>query len=99
MAGTLQVGRASNELAGVRLYRMTTLVVLGTVLSVLITGWMRDNVVDIGMQGGDAIYSLAVAGLFLASPMGTRRARLLAVGATTGAAFTVLDEFGFTGAP
>lgn len=99
MAGTLNVNRASNELAGAKLYRMTTMVVLGTVLSVLVTGWMRDNVVDIGVQGGDAVYNLATAGLILASPLKAKRARLLAVGATTGAAFTVLDEFGFTGAP
>lgn len=99
MAGSLKVNRASNTLTNPGMYRMVGLLTGGMVLSVLLTGWMRNNVVDIGMQGGDAVYSLATAGLVLASPLNTRTARPVAMGSALGGVLTILNEFGVTQTP
>jgi hypothetical protein len=96
MANTLNVGRATGELTGMRFYRILAMLAVGAVTSTLVTGWMRSNVVDIGMQGGDAVYSLITAALLLSAPIGYRDGRMLAAGAGLGAVFTILQEFGFT---
>lgn len=90
------VNRASNTLTDPGMYRTVGLLAGGMVFSTLLTGWMRDNVVDIGMQGGDAVYSVATAGLMLAAPVGARTARPLAMGAALSGVLTLLNEFGVT---
>lgn len=89
---SLNVSRASNQLLSATFLKAVALLVAGYVASIVITGWMRDNVMDIGMRGGDAVYGLVASALFLMLPLGTRNARYLALGSSFGSGLTVYQE-------
>ena len=61
MAGSINVDRAKNELFDESFFVSAALVVVGSLLSSLATTWMRDNVYDVQMTGGDAIYPIVAA--------------------------------------
>lgn len=94
---SLRVNRATNTVTSGSFYKMLVLLAVGMAISTVVTGWMRQNVVDIGMRGGDAVYSIAAAFILLALPVSRTNARFLAGGAGVGAVFTALQEFGLTG--
>lgn len=91
---TLRVNRATNTVASMRFLKMIALIAVGTVISTVVTGWTRDNLVDLNLPGGDAAYMLAAAGLVLAMPIKKSNAMYLAAGAGLGAVFSLTDEVG-----
>lgn len=91
---TLRVNRATNTVASTQFLRMVSLIAAGTVISTVVTGWARDNLVDLNLPGGDAPYMLAAAGLIMAMPVRKRTAMNLAGGAALGAVFSLTNEVG-----
>lgn len=89
---SLKVSRASNTLLSARFLKTIALLVTGYIASIVVTGWMRDNVMDIGMRGGDAVYGFVAAAVFLVLPLKSRQARNLALGAAFGSGLTVYQE-------
>lgn len=72
--------------------KMVALTVTGYVASIVVTGWMRDNVVDIGMRGGDAIYGIVASFLLMMMPVKRSTARSLALGSAFGSGLTIYQE-------
>lgn len=91
---SLRVSRATNTLLSQRFFRMTALAAVGTVLSTVIGGWMRDNVIDVGFTGGDALYNFITAGVILAAPINKSTAMTMAAGAAMGGLFSALEDLG-----
>lgn len=89
---SLKVSRATNTLMSASFMKMVALMVFGYIASIVITNWMRDNVVDIGMRGGDAIYGLVASFIFLMLPINRSNARSLALGGAFGSGLTVYEE-------
>lgn len=89
---SLKFGRATGTITDTGFLRLVALSVVGYIASVSLTGLMRDNVMDIGMAGGDAIYSVISAAVFLMLPIGQRNARFLALGALFGGSLTLYQE-------
>lgn len=71
----------------------SVLVAGGFVASGIATDWMRSNVVDIGMKGGDALYALVGATVTMAF-LPAKFARPLALGMVAGGANTAARAFG-----
>lgn len=91
---SLQVNRASGTILSQRFIKMVLMVAVGTVLSTLVTGWMRRNVVDIGAPGGDAIYNVVSSMAIMMLPLKKSTATYLAAGSMLGSVFTLSEELG-----
>lgn len=89
---SLKVSRATNTMLSATYLQMVALMVVGYIGSIVITGWMRDNVMDIGMAGGDAVYGFVASAVFLMLPIGRSNARSLALGSSFGSALTLYEE-------
>jgi hypothetical protein len=63
---SLSVQRATNTVFSGRFMMTAGLGIVGYLVGTLATDWMRSNVVDIGMRGGDALYALVASALVIA---------------------------------
>lgn len=88
----LNIGRATNTVTSLSFYRTVALIVLGSMAATVLTDWARDNVVDIGFAGGDALY--AVFGAMLTMAVVPRSfSNPLATGMAASGATTVLSDY------
>jgi len=65
MAGSINVSSATDEMLDESFVMSAVLIVVGSLVASLATSWMRDNVYDVQVTGGDAIYPLVAAFLML----------------------------------
>lgn len=73
--------------------KSAVLVVAGSLLAQVVTTYLRNNVRDISMKGGDAVYS-AVAALLALVVLPKKYGKPLALGSTATSVRVVLREFG-----
>jgi hypothetical protein len=93
MAGSINISRAKNELFDESFFISAALVVVGSLLSSLATTWMRDNVYDVQMTGGDAIYPIIAA--FLVMVVAPKNiGKPIALGATASSVRVAAKQFG-----
>lgn len=84
---------ATSTLTDSAFIQSAVLVVVGSLVAQVLTSYMRSNVYDVEMRGGDAVYSLVAAGLSLAV-LPDKYGRPIALGSTATAVRTAADEFG-----
>jgi hypothetical protein len=63
---TVNTNRATNQLMSGSYWMRAGLVAAGLLGARMVTDFARSNIVDIGVQGGDALYAFAGAGLTMA---------------------------------
>ena len=90
---SVNLSRATSTLSSPAFVKSALLIVLGSLLAQVVTGYMRTNVRDISMKGGDAAYSVVAAMLALVVLPG-RWGRPLALGSMATAVRTVGRDFG-----
>jgi hypothetical protein len=91
MAGS--IGNAVGTVFSSRFLMTAGLTIAGTWAGAVVNSWMRENVVDIGVQGGDALYSAAGAIATMAF-LPNRFARPLALGMVAAGGQTALRDYG-----
>lgn len=90
---SLKLGMATRTLGSTAFLKSAVLVVAGSIFTQMATSWMRTNVMDIGVTGGDAIYAL-VAGVLALTVLPGAYGRSVALGSGATAVRVVLSEFG-----
>lgn len=89
----INVNQATDALMSPAFLTSAALVVAGSLLAQVVVSWMRNNVRDIEMAGGDAVYALVGSFLALVVLPG-QYGRPIALGSTATSMRVVLDEFG-----
>lgn len=92
MAG-INIDRATRTLTDSAFIISAALVVVGSLLAQVTTEFMRANVYNVQVQGGDAIYAVVAAFLALVVLPG-QYGRPIALGSGATAVRTALDQFG-----
>jgi len=90
---SINVSRATSTLMSPAFAKSAVLIVAGSLLAQVVTNWLRSNVHDVSMTGGDAVYSLVAALLALVVLPG-QYGRPLALGASATAVRVTAREFG-----
>ena len=90
---SINVSRATSTLASPAFLKSAVLIVGGSLTAQVVTDYLRNNVRDIQMAGGDAVYSLVAAALALTVLPG-QYGRPLALGSTATAVRVMLRDFG-----
>lgn len=90
---SLSVNRATSTLMAPAFIKSAVMIVAGSLLAQIATNWMRSNVMDLSVRGGDAVYAVVTAFLSLAILPG-RYGRPLALGSTATAVRVAANEFG-----
>lgn len=90
---SINVSRATNTMTSASFLKSAVLVVVGSLLAQVVTSYLRSNVRDISVKGGDAIYS-AVAALLVLVVLPKKYAKPLALGSTATSVRVLLREFG-----
>lgn len=90
---SINVSRATSTLTSPAFVKSAVLIVAGSLLAQIVVSQMRENVRDINVQGGDAVYALVAALLALTALPG-RYGRPIALGSTASAVRVVAREFG-----
>jgi len=91
------INTATNRVVSSGFALQVGLTVAGLAVSSMATDWMRDNVVDLEMQGADALYGFVGAlALAFASTIGIpwKFAGPMATGVAVGGAYSEADEMG-----
>jgi hypothetical protein len=89
----LNLGVATRTLTSPAFIKSAVLIVGGSLLAQMMTNWMRTNVYDLQMRGGDAVYA-AVAALLAIAVLPGRYGRPLGLGSGATAVRVVLNDFG-----
>lgn len=89
----INVSRATSTLTSPAFLKSAVLIVAGSLFAQIATSWLRSNVHDIEMTGGDAVYSLVAALLALVVLPG-KYGRPLALGSTATGVRVVTRELG-----
>lgn len=87
------VKSAVQTLASPAFLKSAALIVAGSLAADVVTGVARDQIVDIDLRGGDAVYALVAAALTLVIVPG-RFGRPAALGMVSGAGAVAAQEFG-----
>lgn len=58
---SLNLGAATRTLTSSAFLKSAVFVVAGSIAAQVVTDWMRNNVVDLSLPGGDAVYALTAA--------------------------------------
>jgi hypothetical protein len=90
---SINIGAATSTLTSGPFLKSAVLVVIGSLLAQVVTTYMRENVRDIQMRGGDAVYSVVAALLALIVLPGTY-GRPIALGSTATAVQVAATEYG-----
>jgi hypothetical protein len=90
---SINVSRATNTMMSASFLKSAVLIVTGSLLAQVVTTYLRENVRDISMTGGDAVYS-AVAALLVLVVLPKKYAKPLALGSTATSVRVILREFG-----
>lgn len=90
---SINLSSATRTLTSTAFLKSAVLVVLGSIAAQIVTDWMRSNVVDIGLAGGDAVYALVASMLALMVLPGAI-GRSVALGGGATAVRVVANEFG-----
>jgi hypothetical protein len=89
----INVNRATETLTSQAFLMSAAMVVLGSLLAQVVVSFMRANVQDIDIPGGDAIYSIVAAVLALVVLPG-EYGRPIALGSTATSFRVILSEAG-----
>ena len=89
---SLNVNRATSTLTSESFLKSAVLVVFGSLAATFATKWARNNILDLQMKGGDAVYAIAVAAASLAV-LDRDKGVSIALGATSSAVGTGVSEF------
>lgn len=89
----INLSAATSTLTSVAFLKSAVLVVIGSLLAQIVTQYMRNNVRDIEMKGGDAVYSI-VASLLALVVLPGKYGRPIALGSTATAVRVAAGEFG-----
>jgi hypothetical protein len=90
---SINVSRATSTLMNPGFLKSAVMIVAGSILAQVVTSYLRSNVRDISMTGGDAVYSVVAAMLALTVLPG-QYGRPLALGSTATAVRVMSREFG-----
>lgn len=90
---SLNVEDAATTLIDPSFVKSSALIVAGSLLAQVVTNYLRNNVRDISMRGGDALYA-AVAGLLALTVLPRNYGKPLALGSTATSVRVLLNEFG-----
>lgn len=90
---SVNVSRATSTLTSPAFLKSAVLIVGGSLLAQVVTNYLRSNVYDVSVQGGDAIYAL-VAALMAMTVLPGQYARPLALGSTATGVRVAAREFG-----
>ena len=90
---SINVSRATNTLMSPAFLKSAVLIVAGSLVAQMMTGYLRANVYDVSFTGGDSAYSF-VAALVVLMVLPGKYARPLALGSTATGVRTAAREFG-----
>lgn len=90
---SVNVEGAAQTLMSPSFLKSAVLIVGGSLLAQMLTSYLRANVYDVQVTGGDAVYSLVAALLALALLPG-KYGRPLALGSTATSVRTIASEMG-----
>lgn len=93
MAGSINVSAATDEMLDEGFLISAVLVVVGSLVASVVTVWMRSNVYDVSIQGGDALYSVVAAFLMLLF-LPKQYGKPAALGAVASGVRVILKEYG-----
>lgn len=91
---SVDIGRAQQTLASQAFLMSAAMVVGGSVAAALLTRTARDEIYDVEMKGGDAIYAFITAFALLAVVPQRKFAKPLALGAASSGVVTIFREMG-----
>lgn len=89
----INLSAATSTLTSPGFLKSAVLVVIGSLLAQVVVSYLRNNVRDISMKGGDAIYAV-VASLLVLVVLPGQYARPIALGSTATAVRTVASDYG-----
>jgi hypothetical protein len=90
---SINVNRATSTLMDTSFLKSAVLIVAGSLLAQVVTSYLRENVRDIQVQGGDSLYAAVAA--FLALVILPRKyGKPLALGSAATSVRVMLREFG-----
>lgn len=89
---SLNVGRATDTMTSAGFLKTAVLVVVGMIASSIATDYIRSNVYDVSVQGGDAVYAAVTAFVVLAVAP-AKYGKPVALGCTASAVSTVARDF------
>lgn len=92
MAGSINVSSATDEMLDEGFVLSAVLVVVGSVVASIATSWMKSNVYNVQITGGDAIYPIVAAFLMLLL-LPQQYAKPAALGSVASSVRVVLREF------
>lgn len=92
MAG-INVSAATSTLSSPAFLKSAVLVVVGSLLAQVATSYLKNNVRDIQVRGGDAVYALVASALVLVVLPG-QYGRPIALGSTATAVRVAASDFG-----
>lgn len=90
---SINVNAASATLMSPAFLKSAVLIVVGSLLAQVMTDYLRRNVYDVPVVGGDAVYPLVAAFLSIAVLPG-RYGRPIALGSTATSVRVMADQFG-----
>lgn len=89
----ISIGRATGTLFSPSFFRMVALVVAGAAISTYATNFLKENVYDVNVPGGDAVYALLTV-FVIRTVLSGRSSMVMSAGAGMGAFVAVGDELG-----
>jgi hypothetical protein len=89
----INIGAATSTLTSAAFIKSAVLVVAGSLLAQIMTSYMKNNVKDIQMKGGDAVYAV-VASLLALVVLPGRFGRPVALGSMATGVRVVAADFG-----
>ncbi|AFD02295.1 head protein [Haloarcula hispanica icosahedral virus 2] len=90
---SINVNRATSTLMSTSFLKSAVMIVVGSLLAQVVTDYLRSNVRDINMAGGDAVYS-AVAALLVLTVLPKKYGKPLALGSMATSVRVMLRELG-----
>lgn len=90
---SINVSGATSTLSSPSFLKSAVLIVAGSLLAQIVTSYAKNNVKDIDMKGGDAVYAV-VASLLALTVLPGKYGRPLALGSTATGVRVVARDFG-----